>query len=138
MSHTFGKEMKKALPGALRLIALIVLFLGALLLGSIPFLVSFICGLALRIPWIAFALGLAATIAITLYSSAFPETLRSADSVPEIHDRNVIPGTTSLVVSLGWNLFFAHVGVSTGLALRQGFQKKNAEQGAGADAEPAA
>lgn len=82
----------------------------------------------------AFALGLAATIALTLYSSAFPETFRSANTDLKIHDRNVIFGVTSLIVNLGWNLFFTHLGVATGLALRQGFQMKKTEQG---DAEEA-
>ncbi len=124
---TFGREMKNALFEALKVIALIALFFGAILFGSIPFLISFVCGLALRIHWTAFALGLAATIAITLHSSAFPDTFRSANIDLKIHDRNVIFGTASLIVNLGWNVFFAHVGVSTGLAFKQGYLKKKTE-----------
>ena len=122
--------MKKAfyaLPGVL-----LLLFL--LLVGKIPFLVSVLIRLAVRRQWIAGFLALGLTVAMTLYSSAYPETFRFGSTDLRVHDGVRIMGESSLPGSVILNLFFAWLGLSIGTAARRGYREGLSNRPAGSTA----
>lgn len=107
----------------LRAIASAVGLLIALVLGGLPFLLSIVLGLAIRIAWIAYAIALVLGAALTLYSAAFPETFRFGTTDLRVHDGLYIIGIPSLYANLGMNLFFSYLGTLTGLSIRFGYKR---------------
>ncbi|MCE9518007.1 MAG: hypothetical protein K8R87_00320 [Verrucomicrobia bacterium] len=118
--------MKEIIRNILRGIGLIA----AILIGSIPFLASFLCGIVIRRHWIAYVVGFVISTVITIYSAAHPETFRFGSTDLRIHDGLFIAGVPSTLANVAKNLFFAYVGVSTGLAFRQGFRQEEIEHAA--------
>ena len=110
--------MKNHAYNVLRVIAL----LGAVLLGSLPFLISFIIGIALGHRWGAYTAALLLTVGITLLSFWHPETFRFVSTDLKIHDGLFVAGFHPLVANLAKNLAFAVFGVRVGRAAREGYQ----------------
>jgi predicted histidine transporter YuiF (NhaC family) len=111
--------MKKAfyaVPGVL-------LFLFLLLVGTIPFSVSVLIRVAVRRQWVACLLAFGLTVAISIYSSAYPETFRFGDINLRIHDGVRIMGEASLLASITVNLVFAWLGLLIGTAVRKGYRE---------------
>lgn len=119
--------MKKAFLHLLRAFTLLV----AIFIGSIPFLLSLISGIMIRRVWVAYLIGFGITVAITVYSSVYPETFRFGRTDLRIHDGVSILGSSSLLASCGKNLFFAYIGVLTGFAAREGYNQTKIESGPG-------
>ncbi len=105
----------------LRTLASVVGLLIALMLGGLPFLLSIVLGLAIRIAWIAYAIALVLVAALTLYSAAFPETFRFGNTDLRLHDGLYIIGIPSLYANLVKNLFFSYLGTLTGWSIRLGY-----------------
>jgi hypothetical protein len=108
--------MKNTAYNLLRVIAL----LGAVLLGSLPFLISFIIGIALGNRWGAYIAALL-TVGITLLSFWYPETFRFGSTDLRIHDGLWVIGFPPLVANLVKNVAFSYFGVLVGRAAREGY-----------------
>jgi predicted histidine transporter YuiF (NhaC family) len=111
--------MKKAFyaaPGVLLLFFL-------LFVGTIPFLVSVLIRIVIRRQWIACLLAFGLTAAVTLYSSAYPETFRFGTTNLRIHDSVRIMGKDSLPASITVNLVYAWLGLLIGTAARTGYRE---------------
>ena len=111
--------MKKAFYAASKVLLLIFL----LIVGTIPFLVSVLIRIAIRRQWIACFLAFGLTVAITLYSSAHPETFRFGTTILRIHDTVRIMGKDSLPASIIVNLVYAWLGLLIGTAARRGYRE---------------
>lgn len=110
--------MKNAAYNVLRVIAL----LGAVMLGSLPFLISFIVGIALGHRWLAYTAALVLTFGITLLSFWHPETFRFGSTDLKIHNSLFVAGFHPLVANMAKNLAFAAFGVRVGRVAREGYQ----------------
>lgn len=111
--------MKNSFQTVIRVIALLV----AVLLGSIPFLISFIIGIAIWHRFGAYVVGVLLTIGITLLSFWHPETFRFGSTDLKIHDSLFVIGFHPLVANLAKNMVFAYFGVRVGRAAREGYQE---------------
>ena len=110
--------MKNTAYNVFRVIAL----LGAVLLGSLPFLISFIIGIALGNRWGAYTAALLLTVGITLLSFWHPETFRFGSTDLKIHDGLWVIGFPPLVANLAKNVAFSYFGVLVGRAAREGYK----------------
>lgn len=110
--------MKRFVSNLLRAGALVLTFL----LGTLPLLLSFILGLAIRPRGLAYGLALGLTLAITLLPSESAETLRFGPWGLRLLHHLSISGAPSLLGSLSIDLAFAVLGVSIGRAAREGYQ----------------
>jgi len=117
--------MKEISRNILRVIGLIA----AIFIGSIPFLASFVCGIAIRRHWFSYVVGFVITAGITIYSAEHPETFRFGSTDLRIHDGVFIAGVPSLIANIAKNLIIAYIGVLTGIAARQGYRHEEIEQG---------
>jgi hypothetical protein len=117
-AHLTDQEMRNIAYNVLRVIAL----LGAVLLGSLPFLISFIIGIAFWQRWVACASAMLLTIGITLLSFWHPETFRFGSTDLKIHDSLFVIGIPQLLANLPKNVAFAYFGVLVGRAAREGYQ----------------
>lgn len=94
----------------------------AVLIGSLPFLMSFLCGMLVLSRNLSHSIAFCSVFAITAVSSAYPDAFRFGILRLRLHDSVTIAGSATFLPSLIWNLFAASVGVKAGHALRTGFR----------------
>ena len=94
----------------------------AVLIGSLPFVISFLCGMLVLSRNLSHSIAFCSIFAITAVSSAYPDAFRFGTLQLRLHDSVTIFGSASFLPSLIWNLFAASVGVKAGNALRTGFR----------------
>ncbi len=116
--------MKKAFDYMLGVFLLLFL----LWAGTILFVVSFLIRLVFRRLWVAYAIALGLTVAITFYSSVHPDTFRFGLFHLRLHDHTYIEGFPSVLPSTIVNLIFAWMGVLVGSAARKGYGEGKSEQ----------
>jgi hypothetical protein len=100
----------------------VVALLGAILLGSLPFLISFIIGIAFGHRWVAYGATILLTIGISLLSFWHPETFRFGSTDLKIHDSLFVIDFPPLVANLAKNVAFSYFGVIVGKAARLGYK----------------
>ncbi len=99
----------------------VLVILGAVLIGSVPIIFSFLCGIFVASRNLAHSISFCFAASITIFSSAYPAAFRFGILQLRLHDSVTIADSTSFLPSLIWNLLIASVGAKAGSALRTGY-----------------
>lgn len=100
----------------------ILCLIAAVLIGSLPFVVSFLCGMLVLSRNLSHSIAFCSVFAVTFLSSTYPDAFRFGILQFRLHDSVTIAGSVAFLPSLVWNLLVASVGVKAGHAMRAGFR----------------
>jgi hypothetical protein len=109
----------KTFCNVLRMIGVVT----AILLGGIPLMIGVASGLLLRTAWIAYAIGLLLMFGITTLSWINPDMFRFGGLNLNLHSRISIGGDSSFLLNLGYNFGLVYLGVFSGLAARNAYNR---------------
>lgn len=109
--------MKNIFWNSIRVLGLLI----AMVLGSIPFLVSFVCGIIFQRWLTAYSVAFVVTIGVTLLSAYNPEIFRVGHLDLRLHNGFFIIGFPELPLNVLKNLVLSYLGVMAGLSLRVGY-----------------